>query len=364
MMSIKYISSIFLALFSLTVNSQILNNIENTTWRGIDNDKDYEITFFTNGALKYKNTNGIQVMTYTKGSWIKSGNQIYIEINDKFVERNGEISNGKMSGTAKNKSGKSWNWSYQLIDVSKAQPFESIVNITKPTEMAREEIARAARLKQEEEEKTKQAANVAAQKEAEERDRKLKESPEYKKQQAEIERKKLADEKVAALNAKREQEAAALKAKKEQDEAARQRAANELAAKERNQKQEAALRAQKAQEDRQRLESAKEFPYYAVINCGSGTYKSNPFACFNGNNVNTELEIRNGSAYKMYTYDQIIVMPLENETLVFDLRQKFEMKMQNASDNFILNLKIYNRATNQVVFEKSAAHFGVIRVSN
>ena len=98
--------------------------------------------------------------------------------------------------------------------------------------------ARVARLKREEEEKAKQAANIAAQKEAQERDRKLKESPEYKKQQAELELKRLAEEKqLAVLKAKEEQERdlrekrekAALDAQRAQEEKARaQIAANRI----------------------------------------------------------------------------------------------------------------------------------------
>ena len=106
--------------------------------------------------------------------------------------------------------------------------------------------ARTVRLKQEEEDKTKQAAANAAQKEAEERDRKIKESPEYKKQQAEIERKKLAAEKEVALNAK-----------KAQEESERQRATNERAERERAQKQEAEKVAQKEKEEKQRIEDSK-----------------------------------------------------------------------------------------------------------
>lgn len=74
-----------------------------------------------------------------------------------------------------------------------------------------EEKAKAAKLKQEEEIKLKQAAELAAKLEAEEKERKFKESPEYKKQQAEIERKRIADEKqAAALKAKEEKDAAIL----------------------------------------------------------------------------------------------------------------------------------------------------------
>ena len=59
----------------------------------------------------------------------------------------------------------------------------------------------AAKLKQDEENKLKQAAEQAAKLEAEEKDRKFKESPEYKKQQVEIERKRIIEEKEAAKSA-------------------------------------------------------------------------------------------------------------------------------------------------------------------
>jgi hypothetical protein len=112
--------------------------------------------------------------------------------------------------------------------------------------------------------------------------------------------------------------------------------------------------------------NALEFPYYAVITCGSNYNANFPaWQCFSGsNNVNTELEIRNGSDYKMYTFQEMMQMPLDNGKLVIDLRQKFELQMQNASDSFILNLKIYNASNQQVSFEKSASQYGMISISN
>jgi hypothetical protein len=95
--------------------------------------------------------------------------------------------------------------------------------------------ARAARLKQEEEDKAKQAANIAAQKDAEEKERKFRESPEYKKQQAALEIKRLAEEKqVAAIKAKEAQEResialrekASLDAQRAQEEKSRQQLAS------------------------------------------------------------------------------------------------------------------------------------------
>ena len=57
---------------------------------------------------------------------------------------------------------------------------------------------RAARLKQEEDDKSKQAAEIAAKKDAEEKERLFKLTPEYKKQQAALEIKRVTDEKEAA----------------------------------------------------------------------------------------------------------------------------------------------------------------------
>jgi len=137
------------------------------------------------------------------------------------------------------------------------------------------------------------------------------------------------------------------------------------AAEEERQRQ-AQERQRQAQERQRQAQLAKEFPFYAVISCGNN-YNGNfqAFICFNGNhNVHTELEVRNGSTYNMYTFMDIMQMPADKGSLVIDLRQNFDLKMQNASDSFLLNLKIYNRANQKIIFEKSASHYGVIRISN
>ena len=81
-----------------------------------------------------------------------------------------------------------------------------------------------------------------------------------------------------------------------------------------------------AQNKEEAKESDLEFPYYAVITCGSNYNANFPaWQCFSGgNSVNTELEIRNGSAYKMYTFQEMMQMPLDNGKLVIDLRKNFE----------------------------------------
>lgn len=118
--------------------------------------------------------------------------------------------------------------------------------------------------------------------------------------------------------------------------------------------------AKEQEEERLRQKQfAKDFPFYAVVSC-SGHFPVH--ACFSGN-VGTELELRNGNDYKMYTNVDIMLIRQNQGGITFNLRNKFDLKMQNSSDSLILNLKIYNTATNALAFEQSAARFGVIRFS-
>jgi len=117
---------------------------------------------------------------------------------------------------------------------------------------------------------------------------------------------------------------------------------------------------EQAEEAMRQKQFAKEYPYYAVITCG---VHFPVHACFAGR-VQTELELRNGNDYKMYTLVDIMQIRQNQTGISFNLRNKFELKMQNSDDNLILNLKVYNRSSNSLVYEKSAARFGVIRFSN
>jgi hypothetical protein len=66
----------------------------------------------------------------------------------------------------------------------------------------------------------------------------------------------------------------------------------------------------------------------------------------------------------MYTFSEMMMMPLDNGKLVINLRKNFELQMQNANDSFILNLKIYDTSNQQIRFEKSASLYGMISISN
>lgn len=121
--------------------------------------------------------------------------------------------------------------------------------------------------------------------------------------------------------------------------------------------------AKKAEDDRLAA-LAEEFPYQAIITCGNS--QLSVLACFSGRGgVDTELELRNGSSYGLYKIYQINdIGTREREGLVVNLRKTFELKLQNANDMLVLNVRIVETRTRQEVFTKSAGTFGVIRVGN
>lgn len=127
-------------------------------------------------------------------------------------------------------------------------------------------------------------------------------------------------------------------------------------------KQRAAAEAQAA---RERAEHAKEYPLEAVLTCKISDNQAPLQACFKAEYSDTELEINNGSEYHMYKfYDVHHAGQLTNEGLVIPLRRHFSLKAQNASNDFILTTLVRDTKTGKVLFQKSAARFGVISVRN
>ncbi len=110
---------------------------------------------------------------------------------------------------------------------------------------------------------------------------------------------------------------------------------------------------------------AVDFPYVAYISCMVGTQKTRIQACMSSRGLQTEIELKNGSEYRMYKMFEVENIGSWNgEELVVDLRSNFELKAQNADDTLTLNIVIKNRSTNAIVFQKSAAKFGVIGIKN
>lgn len=82
-------------------------SVAGTTWVGTDSDGDYyEYHFQTNGALHYKSPTGF----WKNGTWRQEGNEIYMETNNRYTERQGIISGNRMEGKAWNKEGRRWTW--------------------------------------------------------------------------------------------------------------------------------------------------------------------------------------------------------------------------------------------------------------
>jgi len=140
------------------------------------------------------------------------------------------------------------------------------------------------------------------------------------------------------------------KIKEEQDRIQRQRDAEAAAA-----------------EQKRQLEIfAKEHPYEAVIKCGMGGNHINVMACFINDRLKTQLELTNGSAYRMYQgYElQGSVGTQTREGFIIPLKRSFSLKAQNAQETLILTVIVRDTVTKKVLYEKSAARFGVISIGN
>ena len=129
--------------------------------------------------------------------------------------------------------------------------------------------------------------------------------------------------------------------------------------------EQAAIRRQSQAQSAAEKKKAADFPFVAYISCMVGTQKTRIQACMSSRSVQTEIELKNGSEYRMYKMFEVDNIGHWNgEELVVDLRSSFELKAQNADETLTLNVVIKNRATGATVFQKSAAKFGVIAIKN
>jgi hypothetical protein len=183
--------------------------LEGTAWRGsTSRETDYQFEFMPNGVLRYSNWNGKIVATYENARWKLTSNQLSIDFNNGFANWQGALAGDSLTGNARNKNGIAWTWSFKKINIALAQPFDQVVRKSLPPS----------------------TANI---------------SPGNSESQSELERRRLAEEREAAL-----------KAKKAQEEAERQRLAlaDEKQAKEREQRERAAAEAKRAQEQQVKRE--------------------------------------------------------------------------------------------------------------
>lgn len=122
---------------------------------------------------------------------------------------------------------------------------------------------------------------------------------------------------------------------------------------------------EEAEAARQQQQYAKDFPYVLVISCEIGGQKLDIRACFTGKHrVRTELELRNGSEYRMYQiHDLHQAGEMTRDGLIIPLRSDFTVRAQNAN-KYIMTFAIYKTATKEQVYKKSASEFGVLAISN
>lgn len=108
---------------------------------------------------------------------------------------------------------------------------------------------------------------------------------------------------------------------------------------------------------------AAEFPFLARIACTVGNSNAPLQACLSGDGISTELELRNGTEYRMFKiHDVAAAGTQQQDGFVIDLRRNFELRVQNASDTMVLTVSVHRRADGRETFRRSAARFGVVAV--
>ncbi len=92
-----------------------VQNLEGTIWSGIDSGgKSFVYEFLPDSVLKYTTETG----TFTDGSWKQDGKLVYFEMNNKYAEHEGVISDNWMTGNGWNQAGYKWTWSASNVSTS------------------------------------------------------------------------------------------------------------------------------------------------------------------------------------------------------------------------------------------------------
>jgi len=106
---------------------------------------------------------------------------------------------------------------------------------------------------------------------------------------------------------------------------------------------------------------AKEYPYFAVLTCTTNGMAVNFISCLYGDHVGTEVELRNGDDYKLWQGAEFSNAheDFKGGKLV-NLRQHFQISAQNAGKDLILGMKVIERASGRVIYEKQVSRFGAM----
>lgn len=82
-------------------------SIAGTTWAGKDvNDDHYVFRFLADGTVHYTTPEG----SWKNGTWKQEGDEVYMEMNDRYAERVGTIVGSRMKGRGWNVAGLEWTW--------------------------------------------------------------------------------------------------------------------------------------------------------------------------------------------------------------------------------------------------------------
>lgn len=84
-----------------------LASVSGTVWAGWESDGDYyEFYFMSDGSLHYNSPTGY----WAVATWEQTGNEIYMEFNNRYAERQGTITGNRMEGDGWNITGLHWTW--------------------------------------------------------------------------------------------------------------------------------------------------------------------------------------------------------------------------------------------------------------
>ena len=80
--------------------------LDGTTWNSSNYEGSLTLEFLVGGILRYTTPAG----TWTNGTWEQHANTVTFEMNSHFADYSGHIRGGRMSGTARNRTGRTWDW--------------------------------------------------------------------------------------------------------------------------------------------------------------------------------------------------------------------------------------------------------------
>ena len=122
---------------------------------------------------------------------------------------------------------------------------------------------------------------------------------------------------------------------------------------------------QLAAEERQRRQGmARQFPYTATLRCAGAAGVVPTSTCLAGRTLRSQLELANGDVSRLFAAGDLAQAGTESpQGLVILLRDRFTIETQNVDERLTLTLRIVETASEQVIFERSAGRFEVLRAA-